>query len=141
MKTCIIDGKLHVEFTQAENQAVHSASWVAPTSRVDEAQAQLGRDILQAVDRIHKERFQRTGKPSPVIVTVEVPQARLDGLEAQRERWARDAATWTGYGLETCRLVARHAGNEGEATGILEMAAMGGKSPEAVVAMLKGRGQ
>ena len=141
METYIKNNTLHVTLSQAENNAVHCAAWIAPTCQADRDLATLGRAILEQIDKTHKERFQRTGAATPVLVSVEVPPARPDGLAAQRERWARDAATWTGYGLETCRLVARHAGNEGEATGILEMAAMGGLSPEAVVAKLEGRGQ
>lgn len=80
MKTYIIDNTLHVEFTEAENYAVHAAAWIAPTSR-DGADAQHGRDLLQELDRIHKERFARTGKATPILVKVETPQARL---EAQR---------------------------------------------------------
>ncbi len=129
MKTYIIDETLHVEFTEAENHAVHAAAWVAPTSR-DAADAQHGRDILQEVDRIHKERFGRTGKPTAIKVTVETPQGRL---EAQREAWAQDAARWSGYSLATCQMVARNTETEGQALGVLEMAAMSGRSPESIV--------
>jgi hypothetical protein len=129
MKTYIIDNTLHVEFTEAENHAVHAASWIAPTSR-DGADAQHGRDLLQALDAIHKERFQRTGKPTPVKVKVETIQSRL---EEQREAWAHDAARLTGYPLATCQFVARNTDTEGQALGVLEMASMSRRKPEAII--------
>jgi hypothetical protein len=132
MKTYIIDNTLHVELTQAENHAVHCAGWV-PFNSYDPAEARLGRVLVQQVKTLVRERFQRTGKATAIKVTVEAPPARPDGLEAQREAWAREAAFLTGYDLKTCRHVANNTNTEAQAMGVLEMAAMSRKSPESII--------
>lgn len=132
MKTYIIDNTLHVEFTEAENHAVHAAGWV-PFNSYEPADARLGRVLVQQIKTMVRERFQRTGKPTPIKVKVEDPKPRVDGLEEQREAWAREAAFLTGYDLKTCRHVANNTNTEGQAMGVLEMAAMSRKSPESII--------
>lgn len=139
METYIKNNVLHVTLSQAENNAVHCAAWIAPTCQADRDLATLGRAILQEIDKTHKERFHRTGTATPVLVSVEVPPARPDGLEAQRERWAQQAAATTPFPLETCRLVANFAEDESQAEGILEMSALSRKTPAEIMEALKER--